>query len=74
MSFSADIKKIRLNSFMTQEDFANELNVTVITINRWETGKTKPTLKVMKRIDDFCKKRNIDFDIRELNEEAVENE
>ncbi len=65
MSFAEDIKKIRLKTFMTQEDFAKELGVAQNTVNRWETGKVKPGIKAMKQIDEFCKKNNIDFDIAE---------
>lgn len=65
MSFAEDIKKIRLKTFMTQEDFAKELDVAQNTVNRWETGKVKPGIKAMKQIDEFCKKNNIDFDIAE---------
>ncbi len=72
MSFSTDIKQVRLNSFLTQEEFAKELDVTVMTINRWERGKTKPTLKTMKKIDTFCKRNSIDFDIRMINEEGLQ--
>ena len=65
MSFAEDIKKIRLKTFMTQEDFAKALDVAQNTVNRWETGKVKPGIKAMKQIDEFCKKNNIDFDIAE---------
>ena len=65
MSFAEDLKKIRRKAFLTQEAFAKELGVSFATVNRWETGKAKPTLKAMKLIDDYCKERNIDFDICE---------
>lgn len=64
MSFSEDIKKIRRMALLTQEDFAKKLGVSYATINRWETGKAMPNLKTMKLIDEYCKKNNIDFDIR----------
>lgn len=71
MSFSDDIKNIRQKCFMSQEAFAKELGVSFATVNRWESGKTKPTYKTMKMIDDFCKQRKIDFDVRlELGERA----
>ncbi len=65
MAFSEDIKKIRRKAFMTQEDFAKEIGVSCITVTRWETGKAKPNLKTMKLIDDYCKKKEIDFDVSE---------
>mgnify|MGYP003299081900 CR=1 FL=1 len=63
MSFAEDIKKVRFLSLMTQEDFAKELNVSFTTVNRWETGKSKPNMRTMKSIDEFCKKRSIDFNV-----------
>ena len=65
MSLAEDIKKIRIKTFLTQEAFAKELGVSFNTVNRWETGKQKPSIKMMKVIDDYCKKNNIDFDITE---------
>lgn len=64
MDFSEDIKKIRRMALLTQEDFVKKLGVSYATINRWETGKAMPNLKTMKLIDEYCKKNNIDFDIR----------
>ena len=65
MSFSEDIRKIRHRVLLTQEDFAKEIGVSYATINLWETGKAKPNIKTMKLIDAYCKKNQIDFDIRE---------
>lgn len=71
MGFCDDIRKIRQKCFLSQEAFAKELGVSFATVNRWESGRTKPTYKTMKLIDDFCKSRSIDFDIRhELEEQS----
>lgn len=64
MFFCDSIKELRQKRFLSQEAFAKELGVSFATVNRWESGKTKPTYKTMKLIDDYCKKNNIDFDIR----------
>ncbi len=63
MTFPENIKLIRQKLFLSQETFAKELGVSFATVNRWETGKTKPTYKTMKLIDKYCRKNNIDFDI-----------
>ena len=65
MSFAEDIKKLRLSAILTQEEFAKEVEVSFATVNRWETGKSKPTIKAMKLIDEYCKKNDIDFNIAE---------
>jgi len=36
------IKKIRMRNKLSQKIFANYLNLSPSTIDRWETGKTKP--------------------------------
>lgn len=70
MSFCDDIKIVRQRSLMSQETFAQTLGVSFTTVNRWETGKSKPSYKTMKLIDAFCKKNGIDFDItKELMED-----
>ena len=61
MKFSEKIKRIRQDKFLSQEDFAKELGVSFSTVNRWETGKTLPTYKAMKSIEDYCVKQEIDF-------------
>lgn len=63
MAFAEDIKKLRQKLFMSQTVFANELGVSYTTVNRWETGKAKPTYKTMKAIDEYCKNNGIDFDL-----------
>lgn len=64
MIFSKEIKRLRLNIFLTQEEFARKLGVTAVTVARWESGKTTPSLKAMRKIDAFCKENEIDYDIR----------
>ena len=71
MSFAEDIKRIRLSAILTQEEFAKEVGVSFATVNRWETGKAKPTIKGMKLIDEYCKKNDIVFNV---GEEVAKNE
>ena len=63
MTFSETIKQIRQKHFLSQEAFAKELGVSFATVNRWESGKTKPTYKTMRLLDDYCKKSGIAFNI-----------
>lgn len=66
MGFCEDLKNIRQSRFLSQEAFAKELGVSFATVNRWESGRTKPTYKTMKLIDDFCKKNDVPFDIKQI--------
>ena len=61
MSVSEQIKNIRQQSLMSQSDFANALGVSFSTVNRWENGKTLPTYRAMKSLENFCKGKAIDF-------------
>lgn len=44
------IRAIRLETGLTQEQFAAELGVTYPTINRWENGHNKPSPLAMQKI------------------------
>jgi len=72
MNFSEKIKQIRQQRFLSQEAFAKELGVSFATVNRWESGKSKPTYKTMKLIEDYCRKNSIDFDITKELETTAE--
>ena len=61
MSFSDELKSIRQHSFLSQEAFARELNVSFSSVNRWEGGRAKPNIAAMKNIKAFCESHSIDF-------------
>ena len=62
MDLSNEIKIIRQKAFMTQENFAKQLNVAFSTVNRWESGKTHPNMTAMKQLKAFCDEYKISFD------------
>lgn len=66
MNFCKDIRLIRQKSLLSQENFAKALGVSFTTVNRWESGKSKPSYRTLKLIDDFCKERKIAFDVEKL--------
>lgn len=61
MGFPEEIKRIRRRCFLTQSDFAKEVNVAFSTVNRWEGGRAKPNLNAMKNIKEFCLKNDIEY-------------
>ncbi|MDD3882761.1 MAG: helix-turn-helix transcriptional regulator [Eubacteriales bacterium] len=67
MSFSDKITILRKKSFLTQTEFAKELNVSFTTVNRWENGKAMPNLGAMKRTKAFCEETSFPY-------EEIENE
>ena len=62
MSLSESIKNMRIKALLSQEELAAKLHVTVGTINRWENGKTRPTISAMKNIKEFCESSHLSFD------------
>lgn len=65
MTYSEEIKKIRQKCFLSQESFGRELGVSFSSINRWESGKTKPNMSAMKKIKEFCEAQGVDFSVLE---------
>ena len=53
------IKNIRLEAKMNQEQFAKALGTTVLSINRWENGKTYPNKMAQTQLYNFCKEYSI---------------
>lgn len=57
-----DIKRIRLNLMLTQQEFAELLGVAYETVNRYENGKSNPTLKVQRKLAEVVEKNNINLE------------
>lgn len=49
MSLSDSIKLIRQKELLNQQEFADELQVGLTTVNRWEGGKSIPNISAMKK-------------------------
>jgi DNA-binding transcriptional regulator YiaG len=61
MEFSAMVKKARQSLKVSQEDLAHSLNVSYVTINRWENGKSEPNKLAKTVFFAFCDKNKIDI-------------
>lgn len=53
------IKKIRTHMNMSQTDFAERLNVTFATVNRWENGRALPNKLAQDRIYELCREYKV---------------
>ena len=62
MDYQRLVKELRVKLILSQQEFANLLNVSFASINRWETGKHEPTIKVKRKIVELCKENNIDLE------------
>ena len=56
------IKITRQKAFLSQDAFANALNVSVSTINRWETGRFEPTMKIKRKLAPLFKEHGIEVE------------
>ena len=67
------IKNIRNFVNMNQEQFAESLGTTVLSINRWENGKTEPNKMAQKQLYQFCKNNSIDLAKMIIDSKTYEN-
>lgn len=50
IDYAKMIKEYRERKLLTQEDLAKILNVTVVSISRWEQGKFSPTISIKRKL------------------------
>lgn len=53
------IKQIRTYLNMSQAKFAERLNVTFATVNRWENGRAVPNKLAQSKMYDLCKQKSV---------------
>ncbi len=53
MDYSKLIKELREKLFMTQEEFAQYIGASFQSVNRWENGKYRPTIKMRKKLNEL---------------------
>ena len=51
----ADVKGLRSRLGMTQEQLAHHLDVSFVTVNRWETGRRLPSSTSQRRLDELAR-------------------
>ena len=69
------IKRIREYINMSQQEFADHLNVTFASVNRWENGRTVPNKLAQTRIFEICKADGVpvyDMTLERIKEIAEE--
>lgn len=53
------IKQIRVYLNMSQTEFAEQLNVTFQTVNRWENGRALPNKLAQSKMFDLCREKQV---------------
>ena len=59
------IKQIRTYLNISQTEFAEQLNVTFATVNRWENGRSLPTKMMLLVIRRYCEEHHLEFSCEE---------
>lgn len=50
MNFAKNLKKLRQDNNLSQEDIAEKLNTSFKTISHWETGYSEPSLTQLEKL------------------------
>ena len=53
-NFPAQVKEVRRQLGLSQEELAHALGVNFATVNRWENGKTVPSKLAQRQFEQFC--------------------
>jgi DNA-binding transcriptional regulator YiaG len=59
MGFPDSVRHLRQTLGISQEELAHALNVSYVTINRWENGKTVPNKMAKMVFYTFCEQKGI---------------
>jgi putative transcriptional regulator len=49
------IRNLREQTGLTQEKFATKLGVTLLTVNRWENGRARPSPLAMQKVEELLR-------------------
>lgn len=55
-----DIKEIRNKLLLLQQEFADELGVSICTIRFWEQGKRGISIRSQRLVLEYCKKKGVE--------------
>ena len=62
MTYAEAIKKLRNKMLLTQMEFAEYLGVSFASINRWETGRFEPTMRIKRKLAPLFEKYEIEVE------------
>lgn len=64
MDYALMIKKLREKLILSQTELADLLDVSYITVNRWENGVFEPTIKAKRKLMALFRENNIVEDVK----------
>lgn len=53
-AFAEQVKAVRKQLKLSQDELAQVLGVSFATVNRWENGKTAPSRLAQRQFEQFC--------------------
>lgn len=59
MNYQEMIRRLREKMLLTQAEFADYIGVSFATVNRWEKGHCKPTMKERRKLKELFEKYNV---------------
>jgi transcriptional regulator with XRE-family HTH domain len=62
MTYAEAIKKLRNKMILSQIELAEKLGVSFVSVNRWEKGTHKPTIKAKRKLAPLFEKYGIEVD------------
>lgn len=65
MTFADKVKHVRATLLLSQEQLAEKLGVSYVTVSRWETKAIEPQFLTKAKFDKFCEENGISFDLIE---------
>lgn len=60
--YSKVIKELRSKMTLSQVEFAQLLGVSFASVNRWETGKHEPIIKIKRKIKALMREYDVKAD------------
>lgn len=60
MEYKNMIKSLREKLIISQEELANMLGVSLVSVNRWENGHHEPTIKIKRELVKLMKENKIE--------------
>ena len=60
--YAKKIREYRERKFLTQEELAKILNVSYVSVCRWETGRFEPNMETKKKLVSLFKKAGMKID------------
>lgn len=59
-NFPDQVKNVRRQLGLSQEELAHAIGVSFATVNRWENRKTLPSKLARRQFEQICKEKGVD--------------